>query len=95
MKIHWPPRSPPNCARLADGLQRLHEYRRDDHEALRPVLRRLVAIERALGLREKIEAPRASRRRLGAMKYQVVGVLCGVLRPCSGSGPSVDLTQGE
>ena len=50
-------------ARLADGLQRLHEYRRNEREALEPILRRLVAIERALGLREKIEAPRATRRR--------------------------------
>jgi hypothetical protein len=49
--------------RLADGLQRLQQYRRDEHEALQPILRRLVAIERALGLREKIEAPRASWRR--------------------------------
>jgi hypothetical protein len=30
---------------------------------LEPILRRLVAIERALGLREKIETPRVSRRR--------------------------------
>jgi hypothetical protein len=38
-----------------------------EREALEPILRRLVAIERALGLREKIEVPRASRRRpLGA-----------------------------
>jgi hypothetical protein len=37
--------------------------RRNEHEALEPILRRLVAIERALGLREKIEAPRANWRR--------------------------------
>ena len=42
--------------RSADRLQRLHEYRRDEDEALQPILRRLMAIERALRLREKIEA---------------------------------------
>jgi hypothetical protein len=47
----------------ADGLRRLHEYRRDERESLQPILRRLVAIERALGLREKIEVPQATRRR--------------------------------
>jgi hypothetical protein len=62
-KTRWPPEIASELRRLADGLQRLQQYRRDEHEALQPILRRLVAIERALGLREKIEAPRASWRR--------------------------------
>jgi hypothetical protein len=67
VKTRWPPEIAAELRRLADALQRLHEYRRDEREALQPILRRLVAIERALGLRETIEAPRASGRRpLGA-----------------------------
>src|SRR5215831_11207056 len=67
VKTRWPPEIAAELRRLADGLQRLQQYRRDEHEALQPILRRLVAIERALGLREKIEAPRVSRRQpLGA-----------------------------
>jgi len=67
MKTRWPSEIAAELHRLAEAIHRLHEYRRDEHEALQPILRRLVAIERALGLREKIEAPRASRRRpLGA-----------------------------
>jgi hypothetical protein len=67
VKTRWPSEIAAELRRLADALQRLHEYRRDEREALQPILRRLVAIERALGLRETIEAPRASRRRpLGA-----------------------------
>jgi hypothetical protein len=67
VKARWPPEIAAELRRVADGLQRLHEYHRDEREALEPILRRLVAIERALGLRERIEAPRASRRRpLGA-----------------------------
>jgi hypothetical protein len=67
VKTRWPPEIAAELRRLADGLQRLHEYRRNEREALEPILRRLVAIERALGLREKIEVPQATRRRpLGA-----------------------------
>jgi hypothetical protein len=67
VKTRWPTEIAAELHRLADGLQRLHEYRRNEREALEPILRRLVAIERALGLREKIEAPRVSRQRpLGA-----------------------------
>jgi hypothetical protein len=67
VKTHWPSEVAAELRRLADAFQRLHQYRRDEHETLQPILRRLVAIERALGLRERIEAPRASRRRpLGA-----------------------------
>jgi hypothetical protein len=67
VKTRWPPKIAAELRRLADGLQRLREYRRNEHEALEPILRRLVPIERALGLREKIEVPSASRRRpLGA-----------------------------
>ena len=61
-KTRWPPEIAVELRRLANGLQSLHEYRRNEREALQPILRRLVAIERALGLREKIEAPRATRR---------------------------------
>ena len=63
VRTRWPPEIALELHRLADCLQRLQEYRRDEREALQPILRRLVAIERALGLREKIEVPRASRRR--------------------------------
>jgi hypothetical protein len=62
-KTRWPPEIAAELRRLAEALQRLQQYRRDEHEALQPILRRLVNIERALGLREKIEAPRASWRR--------------------------------
>ena len=62
-KTRWPPEIATELRRLAEALQRLQQYRRDEHEALLPILRRLVAIERALGLRERIEAPRASWRR--------------------------------
>jgi hypothetical protein len=62
-KTRWPPEIAAELRRLADGLQRLQQYRRDEHEALQPILRRLVTIERALGLREKIEVPRVTRRR--------------------------------
>jgi hypothetical protein len=63
VKTRWPSEVAAELRRLADGLQRLHGYRRDEHEALQPILRRLVAIERALGLRERIEVPLTSRRR--------------------------------
>jgi hypothetical protein len=63
VKTRWPSEIAAELRRLADGLQRLHEHRRNEREALEPILRRLVAIERALGLREKIETPRVSRRR--------------------------------
>ena len=67
MKTRWPTEIAAELRRLADGLQRLHEYRRNEREALEPIFRHLVAIERALELRETIEAPRVSRRRpLGA-----------------------------
>jgi hypothetical protein len=67
VKTRWPPEIAAELGRLADALRRLHEDRRNEREAFQPILRRLVAIERALGLREKIEAPRATPRRpLGA-----------------------------
>ena len=62
-KTRWPPEIATELRRLAEALHRLQQYRRDEHEALQPILRRLVAIERALGLREKFETPRASWRR--------------------------------
>ena len=62
-KTRWPPEIAAELRRLNDGLQRLHEYRRNEREALQPILRRLVAIERALGLRDRIEVPRSTRRR--------------------------------
>ena len=49
------------------GLDYVDQGQAKIDEALEPILRRLVAIERALGLREKIEVPQATRRRpLGA-----------------------------
>jgi hypothetical protein len=63
VKTRWPPEIAVELRRLADDLQRLHKFRRDEREALQPILRRLVTIERALGLREKIEVPQATRRR--------------------------------
>ena len=67
VRTRWPPEIAAELRRLAGGLQRLHEHRRNEREALEPILRRLVAIERALGLRDKIEVPQATRRRpLGA-----------------------------
>jgi hypothetical protein len=62
-KTRWPPEIASELRRLADGLPALTTIPRDEHEAVQPILRRLVVIERALGLREKIEAPRASWRR--------------------------------
>jgi hypothetical protein len=63
VKTRWPPEIAVELRRLADDLQRLHKFRRDEREALQPILPRLVTIERALGLREKIEVPQATRRR--------------------------------
>ena len=63
VKTRWPPEIAVELHRLADSLQRLQQHHRDEREALQPILRRLVAIERALGLREKIEVPQATRRR--------------------------------
>jgi hypothetical protein len=48
---------------IAVLLAELNRRHRNEHESLPAVLRRLVAIERALGLRDKIEVPKASRRR--------------------------------
>src|SRR5438270_151359 len=61
VKVAHPPEIAAELHRLADGSSDYNN--RDEHEALQPILRRLVAIERALGLREKIEAPRATRQR--------------------------------
>jgi hypothetical protein len=63
VKTRWPPEVAAELHRLAAELQRLYEHCRDEHEASQPILRRLVAIERALGLRERIEVPWSSRRR--------------------------------
>lgn len=63
MKTRWPTEIATELRRLADGLQRLNKHRRNEREAWEPILRRLVAIERALGMRERIDAPRASWRR--------------------------------
>ena len=37
VKTRWPPEIAAELRRLADGLQRLHQYRRDKHEALQPM----------------------------------------------------------
>ena len=62
VKTRWPSEVAAELRRVADGFQRLHEYRRDERESLQPILRRLVAIERALGLRERIEEPATAAR---------------------------------
>ena len=36
VKTRWPPEIAAELRRLADGLQRLQQYRRDEHEALQP-----------------------------------------------------------
>jgi len=48
-------------------LAEMNRRQRNEHESLPAVLRRLVAIERQLGLVEKPAAPKSSRRQpLGA-----------------------------
>src|SRR5215470_4385183 len=55
-KTRWPPEIAAELRRLAEALHHLQQYRRDEHEALQPILRRLVAIERTP------RAPRKSSR---------------------------------
>jgi len=53
--------------RLGDKVARLREQRRLEGEHDKRILARLVAIERQLGMRDRIGVPRHSRRRpLGA-----------------------------
>src|SRR5215471_11882715 len=39
-KTRWPPEIAAELRRLADGLQRLQQHRRDEHEALQPMSER-------------------------------------------------------
>jgi hypothetical protein len=39
VKTRWPPEIAAELRRLADGLQRLQQSRRDEYEALQPILR--------------------------------------------------------
>jgi hypothetical protein len=48
---------------IAVLLAELNRRHRNEHESLPAVLRRLVAIERQLGLTEEPQAPRHTRRR--------------------------------
>ena len=52
-----------HLAEIAALLAALNRRHRHEHESLPAVLRRLVAIERQLGLVEKPAAPKSSRRR--------------------------------
>jgi hypothetical protein len=58
----WPAALAGELRRLADEVARLHEQRRDEHEALPALLRRITEIERHLRLTESPSAPRTSRR---------------------------------
>jgi hypothetical protein len=48
---------------IKTALDALYQQRRDESEALTPILRRLTGIERHLGLCETPTVPRPSRRR--------------------------------
>lgn len=59
----WPPALEKEIRRLGDEVARLREQRRLEGEHGERILARLVAIERQLGMRDKIEVPRHTRRR--------------------------------
>jgi hypothetical protein len=48
---------------LSQHAAREQHYRRNEREALQPILRRLLAIERALGLVDMPDLPRHTRQR--------------------------------
>src|SRR5215813_10755296 len=54
----WPRELAAEIRRLGDEVARLREQRRLEGEHGERILARLVAIERQLGMRDKIEAPR-------------------------------------
>jgi hypothetical protein len=64
VKTRWPPEIAAELRRLADDLKRLHEYRRTEHEAFGAHFASPCGDRTdPLGLREKIEVPKASWRR--------------------------------
>jgi hypothetical protein len=63
----WPGVLQIELRRLADEVARLHKQRRDEAESGPAILKRLVAIERKLGLVEAPVTPKPTRRNpLGA-----------------------------
>ena len=63
----WPRELAAEIRRLSAEVAQLREQRRLEGEHGERILAHLVAIERQLGMRDKIEVPRHSRRRpLGA-----------------------------
>jgi hypothetical protein len=48
---------------LGQHAERERQHRRNEREALQPILRRLLAIERVLSLVETPQVPRVTRRR--------------------------------
>jgi hypothetical protein len=48
---------------LGQHAERERQHRRNEREVLQPILHRLLAIERALGLVDKPEPPRYTRQR--------------------------------
>jgi hypothetical protein len=59
----WPAALAKKIRRLSDEVEKLRQQRRIEGEHGERILVRLVAIERQLGMRDKIEMPRHSRRR--------------------------------
>jgi len=59
----WPREVAAEIRRLGDEVARLRAERRLEGEHGERILARLVAIERELGMRDKIEMPHSTRRR--------------------------------
>ena len=59
----WPAVLAKEIRRLGDEVEKLRQQRRLEGEHGERILVRLIAIERHLGLRDRIEVPRHSRRR--------------------------------
>ena len=59
----WPAALAKEIARLGDEVSKLRQQRRLEDVHGERILARLVAIERQLGLRDRIEVPRHTRRR--------------------------------
>jgi hypothetical protein len=58
----WPGVLQVELRRLVKAVDRLHEQRRNEHEALPILLKRVTSIERRLGIVEVPVMPRPSRR---------------------------------
>jgi hypothetical protein len=58
----WPGVLQVELRRLVEAVDRLHEQRRNEHEALPMLLKRVTSIERRLGIVEVPVMPRPSRR---------------------------------